>query len=137
MKTKATGYKVYFPDDGEGPQDAHDIKVYDWQKIYDAEHAAEHASALDYGERDGWERGMTRGECDKFAMVIIDPSGNESRYQGWHEASVEHKAERVDGDEDRDGLQGGEGQGREDPDRAQQESATGEAGRLDPTEGGA
>jgi hypothetical protein len=38
---------------------------------------------------------------------------------------------------DRVGVQGSEGAGRQDPDRAGQEGADGQAGRLDPAEGGA
>ena len=88
-------WQVYFPDDCEDASDARFIYSKPWDKIYDAEDAARKASELDYGERDGWTRGMD----NRFAMVIVAPDGTESRWEGWHEASVDHWAERAEGDE--------------------------------------
>jgi hypothetical protein len=135
VKLKNTGFKAYFPDDDEGPEDARDIRVYDWQKVFDADDAAEHACEYDFGERDGWERGMQGGQTAEFVIVIIDPSGNETRYRCWHEASVEHNARRIDGDEDRQRLQAGEEQGRQDSAGGGQQGADGQAGCLDPAQG--
>lgn len=96
MKTKPSGYKAYFPDDGEGPEDAREIKTYDWQSVYDAEDAAEHACEYDHSERDGWERSMAGGQTSEFAIVVIDPMGQEVRYKGWHEVSIEHRVTAED-----------------------------------------
>lgn len=121
MNKKKWGYKAYFPDDGEGPNDARELETYPWVRIYDADDAAEQACEHDYSGRDGWERGATT----EFPIVIIAPDGTESRYVGWHEPSVEHKTRRIDGDEDRERVQDGEGAGRQDQDRPGSEGAAG------------
>lgn len=91
MKTRPSGYKAYFPDDGEGPEDAREIMTYEWRRVGDAEDAAEEACKYDHEERDGWERNMSGGQTSEFAIVIIDPMGQEHRYKAWHEASIEHR----------------------------------------------
>lgn len=91
MKTRPSGYKAYFPDDGEGPEDAREIMTYEWRRVGDAEDAAEEACEYDHSDRDGWERNMTGGQTSEFAIVIIDPAGQEHRFKAWHEASIEHR----------------------------------------------
>lgn len=133
-KTKS-GYKAYFPDDDQGPEDAVDIEHYHWNRFFDAEDAAEAACEHDFHGRDGWERSMAGGETAHFPIVVIGPDGTETRFRAWHEASVEHRARVDDGDEvDRNGLQAGEGVGRQDEAGAGQQSEDGQAGCLDPAE---
>jgi hypothetical protein len=135
MTKIATGWKVYFPDDDQGPEDAVEITCYEWRRVCNADAAADEACEYDYDERDGWERSMSGGSTPEFPMVIISPDGTESRYVGWHEPSVEHNTRCVDGDEDRDGVQDSKGAGRPDQSGAGQKGADGQAGCLNPAEG--
>lgn len=95
MPIKETAWKAYYPDDGETADDAGNIKVYDWQKIYDKEDAAKYACECDYSSRDGWERNESA-----FRIVVIDPEGNEHYFKGWHEPSVNHIVEEIYKDEE-------------------------------------
>ena len=74
-------WKAYYPDDGETLEDAHDLPF--CLDFFDASHEA---VEYDYGERDGWERSME----SEFPFVIVSPSGEERRFKGWNEASVDH-----------------------------------------------
>lgn len=81
------GWKAYYPDDGETSDDARRITPrWDGQHIFGAEDAAYRACQIDFDERDGWER--TQGE--PFPIIVIAPDGTETRWSGYHEASVEH-----------------------------------------------
>ena len=95
MAKVKSGFKAYFPDDGEGPEDAVDIKHYEWRRAFDADDAADEACEYDYSGRDGWERSMHAGETAPFPIVIIGPDGTEARYMAWHEPSIEHKTRAV------------------------------------------
>ncbi len=134
MNKEKCGFRVYFPDDAEGPEDAHDLTCYPWVRVYDPDDAAELACEYDYSERDGWERDMSGGATRHFPMVIISPEGTETRYFGWHEPSIEHKTSRDDGDENRQRVQDGEGSRRQDEACSGQEGADGQARCLHPTE---
>ena len=94
MNKVKSEFKAYFPDDGEGPEDAIDVSHYEWRKVTDAEDAADEACEYDYGERDGWERGAG----NEFTIVIIDKAGAEHRFMAWHEPAVEHRTRRTGGD---------------------------------------
>ena len=56
-------------------------------KIFDAEHAAQLVSELDYDMYDGFERGE-----NEFDFTVISPEGKEYKYVGRHEIAVEHYA---------------------------------------------
>jgi hypothetical protein len=87
-----SGWKAYFPEDGESLSDAHEITVYDFQRVSDAEHAAELACEYDWGERDGWERSMG----SEFIIIVISPNGEHSAFKAWNEASVDHNVSRAE-----------------------------------------
>jgi len=87
MSRIPSGWKVYFPEDGEATSDAREINIYDFQRICDAEHAAEKACELDYEERDGWERSME----SEFILIVISPNGEHFPFKAWHEATVSHR----------------------------------------------
>ena len=81
------GWKVYYPEDGETLEDAHDLPTcIDW---YDASHEA---VEYDYAGRDGWERGVDR----EFKMIVVSPTGEERRFTAWNEASVDHQCREDD-----------------------------------------
>lgn len=82
-------WRVYYPDDNETGDEAVEVKPYDWEKIHDAEHAAEIACRNDFERRDGWERGHA-----EFNIVIIDKDGVETKWVCAHEPSVRHAARR-------------------------------------------
>ena len=88
-------WRAYYPEDGETADDAREVRLPAWslRKIYDAEDAASVACEMDYSERDGWERGM--GES--FPIVVIAPDGTETRWQGVHEATVQHLVDEDNG----------------------------------------
>lgn len=92
MNKIPSGWKAYFPEDGESSSDAHEIEIYDFQRIVDAEDAAERACEYDWGNRDGWERGMDR----EFIIIVISPNGEHSAFKAWNETSVEHKVMGTD-----------------------------------------
>jgi hypothetical protein len=87
-------WRVYFPDDGETADDARGLHPKPWSRIFDAKDAAAAACELDYGDRDGWERGME----NRFKITIIAEDGSETQWKGWSEMTVEHKAEPISGD---------------------------------------
>lgn len=77
-------WKFYRPDNNETAEDAREL-LRPLYPLLDAEDAARLACERDYSEHDGWERGDT-----PFSIVVIAPDGTESRFQGWHEPSVDH-----------------------------------------------
>lgn len=77
-------WQVYYPNDGETIEDAHNLGA----NLLDAEHAAEIACVHDYNSRGGWERGLDI----PFPAVIISPDGSESRWTLKHERSIYHRA---------------------------------------------
>lgn len=79
-----SGWKYYFPDGGEGPDDARDFPKS--AQIWEAEDAARIACERDYSCHDGWERGER-----EFPIVVIAPDGTEHKFRGHHEPSVEHR----------------------------------------------
>lgn len=79
-------WKAYYPEDGECAEDARVLTARTGRRILDAEDAAEIACALDYDDRDGWER--THGNA--FLIVIIDPKGISWRFSAHHEPSINH-----------------------------------------------
>jgi hypothetical protein len=82
-------WKAYFPDDGETAEDATTIiMVKPWARACDV---AEDAVEYDFSSRDGWER----SEAKEFPVVVISPTGEETRYVGWHEPSVVHKVRKA------------------------------------------
>lgn len=81
-------WRAYFPDDGETSEHARKITHYDWQRIIDADDAADYACEMDFNSRDGWER-MEQS----FPIVVIAPDGTEHKYTGRHEPSVDHITE--------------------------------------------
>lgn len=95
MGMRKSAWKAYFPDDAETADDAHELAEWDFDPIRYVERAADAACQLDYHGRDGWER--THGES--FPIVVIDPQGNEHRFKGWHEPSIEHHVEEVEQEE--------------------------------------
>ena len=96
MSMIKTDWKAYYPDDDETADDADNIKIYYWQKIYDEDCAAKYACEWDYSNRDGWER---TGEAS-FRIVIIDPEGTEHHFKAWHEPTIVYHAEKIDEDEE-------------------------------------
>lgn len=84
-------WRVYYPEDGETGDEAVEVRPYAWEKIFDAEHAAEIACRNDYDKRDGWERGQT-----EFPIVIIAPDDSETKWTCAHEPSVRHAARRTE-----------------------------------------
>jgi hypothetical protein len=74
-------WKFYFPEDGETIADACPIIG----RIFDADHAAREACEYDYHGRDGWERIEV-----EFPIVVVSPDGEETRFIGCHERSIEH-----------------------------------------------
>lgn len=88
------GWKAYYPDDGETADDARTLKMSSRKLIWDAEDAAQRACEYDYQHRDGWER--TQGE--PFPIVVIAPDGTETRWSGYHEASVAHTVSEAEDD---------------------------------------
>ena len=76
-------WSFYFPEDGEDASDAVPIIG----RVWDADYAAELACEYDYSSRDGWERGDR-----EFAIAVISPDGEEFRYIGWNEPTVNHCA---------------------------------------------
>lgn len=74
-------WSFYFPDEGEVASDAVPIIG----KVWDADDAAEIACEYDYSSREGWERGER-----EFPIVVISPDGEEFRFFGWNEPSVNH-----------------------------------------------
>lgn len=82
-------WRYYCPGDGETADDARDVKPYTWEKIVDAEHAAEIACRTDYDHHDGWERGQ-----DGFVIMLIDKDEVETKWTCAHEPSVRHAARR-------------------------------------------
>lgn len=79
-----SGWKYFFPDDGETIEDAREFRARD--QIGDSEMAAQIACERDFSEHDGWERSET-----EFAIAVISPDGDVHRYRAWHEPSVEHR----------------------------------------------
>lgn len=79
-------WHFYFPDDGETAKDACPIIG----KIWDAEDAAREACEYDFDSRDGWERGE-----NEFAIAVISPDGEETRFIGCHERTVQHTVSEV------------------------------------------
>lgn len=77
-----SGWKFYYPDEGETADDARPISG----SILDHEDAAQLACERDYKMRDGWERGDT-----PFVIAIIGPDGDELSFEACHEPSVEHR----------------------------------------------
>lgn len=77
-------WKYYFPDN-EDASCARDLKGTRYP-VDDAEDAARFACEMDYSKHDGWERGDR-----EFAIAVISPSGEEHRFTGQHEPSVEHR----------------------------------------------
>jgi len=92
VKKILSGWKVYFPEDSESADDAREIEIYDFQRIVDAEDAAERACEYDYHDRDGWERSMG----SEFIIIVISPNGEHSAFKAWNEASVDHNVSRVE-----------------------------------------
>lgn len=79
-----TGWKYFFPDEGEEIDDARDFPK--TETIFDADDAAQVACERDYSEHDGWERG------DRvFVIAVVSPDGDVHKFKAWHEPSVEHR----------------------------------------------
>ncbi|MEH6743872.1 hypothetical protein [Hyphomonas sp.] len=91
LKKKPSDWLAYFPEDGETKDDARPIYLHKWERIFDAETAADFVCQYDYHERDGWERGE-----DEFEIVIISPEGEESKFLGCHEPSIHHSVREAD-----------------------------------------
>lgn len=92
MSKVPSGWKAYFPEDGESADDAHEIGIYDFQRVSDAEYAAELACEYDWDNRDGWERSMG----SEFIIIVISPNGEHSAFKAWNEASVDHNVSRAE-----------------------------------------
>lgn len=86
MKLKKTDWSYYIPELGEEKDDASALYVYTWESIYDAEEAAEKASEDDWDNRDGWEAGVGDGPT----IVIVSPDGEETTFETYREAVVQH-----------------------------------------------
>lgn len=82
-------WRVYFPDDGDGRDDAQ--VIVGRRDFWCAEDAARAACEMDYTERDGWERGDAT-----FPAVVISPDGQETKWNFCHEPSVEHTVREAD-----------------------------------------
>ena len=91
MKTKVTGWAYYIAEHGEDASDATPLRVYEWQTLYDAEAAAEHAAEDDWDNRDGWESGIGEGPV----ITIVSPDGEETRFTTEREAVIEHRATEI------------------------------------------
>jgi hypothetical protein len=85
-----SGWRFYFPEDGESVEDATVWRPkWDWQRALpdDAQHVAERACEIDFSDRDGWER----GEDAAFKIVVIAPNDAETVFTGRHVPSVDHQ----------------------------------------------
>lgn len=87
MKTKETGWFYYIKEHGEAASDASPLLVYDWQRLIDAEDAAQHAAEDDWDNRDGWEAGVGEGPV----ITVISPDGKETSFYTEREAVIEHR----------------------------------------------
>jgi len=85
LRAKAPEWKAYFPDEGGTADDAIIILG-----VLDADEAAEEAVEYDWSSQDGWERGES-----EFAVIVINHRGEEFQYRGYHEQTVQHRAEPV------------------------------------------
>lgn len=84
---KESGWIYYLPESGETLDDAVPIQVRDWDRIPDAESAAERAAEHEWNERDGWDAGMSHEPL----IVVISPLGEETRWRVSREAEVVHR----------------------------------------------
>lgn len=82
MKIGANEWSFYFPGDGETKDDARPIIG----RIFGADHAAQEACEYDFHSHDGWERGEA-----EFSIIVVSPTGKETRFTGCHEPSVRHR----------------------------------------------
>lgn len=94
QKPTKSGWRYYLPEQQETADDAGPICVWSWQRIFDAEDAARHASEDEWSNRDGWESGIGATPL----IAVIAPDGTESRWRASREASVEHSVEAFDED---------------------------------------
>jgi hypothetical protein len=79
-----TKWKYFFPDDGEGVDDAREFPKP--LRFFDAKEAAQVACQLDFDCHDGCERGE-----NEFCIAIVAPDGEVHKFRGYHEPSVEHR----------------------------------------------
>jgi len=92
MKTKKTGWSYYVVAHGETISDASPLLVYEWQTLYDAEAAAEHAAEDDWDNRDGWEAGVGEGPV----ITVVSPDGVETSFSTEREAVIEHSVTEIE-----------------------------------------
>ena len=86
-------WMAYFPEDGEGIEDAIRLCPPIWKRLQDAEDAAQFACEYEYHHRDGWDR-----DCDEgFPIVIVDGKGVETHWRGRHEPSIDHLVDAAEG----------------------------------------
>lgn len=86
---KLSGWEYYLPEQGETADDARSINIYDWQNVYNAEDAAEHASKDEWDNRDRWDGGIGEGP----PICVISPDGSETTFETYREATIEHTVE--------------------------------------------
>lgn len=82
-------WKFYFPEGAETADDAREVLL---TGFVEAEDVARHACEYDFNQCDGWERGMGA----RFPIVVISPDGEQFRFKGHHEPSVDHFVEEDD-----------------------------------------
>lgn len=81
---KNSGWKYYVKSYGETAEDAAEITIRNWDRIHDAEGAAQYAAENDW-DNGGCDAGIGKGPV----ITVISPDGDESDFNTETEASVE------------------------------------------------
>ena len=68
-------WRYFMPGDGKTTEDAIVIPEREYNRVLNAENAAEMARVHDHDECDGYERGT-----DEIEIAVIDPDGSETRW---------------------------------------------------------
>ena len=82
-----SGWKFYFPGDGQDEEDAVPVPPTVWNSPDDV---AQYACEYDYHQRDGWER-----DADSiFSIIVTHPDRGNYLFKASHEQTVNHTVRR-------------------------------------------